>query len=160
VTSIAENGSQRRVAIGIDTHKFIHVAVAVDDLGTFLGDIAVSVDQGGYERLHNWATSQGPVIAFGIEGTGSYGVALTSFLRRRGHSIIEVARPDRRDRRLRGKSDILDAENAAAWLDGTLLGKGHAHHPDEAFTQAQELVDPQDIDDLKIDYRGRSVQWP
>mgnify|MGYP001106413572 FL=1 len=48
----------------------------------------------------------------------------------------------------------------SAWLDGTLLGKGHAFDPDEALTQAQELVDPEDIDDLKIDYRGRSVQWP
>lgn len=113
MTSIAESQGPRRVAIGIDTHKFIHVAVAIDELGTVLDDIAISVDQGGYARLLAWATSQGPVIAFGIEGTGSYGVALTSFLRRHGHKIIEVARPDRRDRRLRGKSDILDAENAA-----------------------------------------------
>jgi hypothetical protein len=48
----------------------------------------------------------------------------------------------------------------SAWLDGTLLGEGHAFNPDEALTQAQELVDPEDIDDLKIDYRDRSVQWP
>ncbi len=73
MTSIAENASPRRVAIGIDTHKFIHVAVALDERGTILGDIAVFVD----------------------------------------HKIIEVTRPDRRDRRLRGKSDVLDAENAA-----------------------------------------------
>ncbi|MGI5940451.1 MAG: IS110 family transposase [Thermoleophilia bacterium] len=123
MTSIAESGSPRRVAIGIDTHKFIHVAVALDEFGTFLDDIAVSVDQGGYARLLTWATSQGPVIAFGIEGTGSYGVALTSFLRRHGHTIIEVARPDRRDRRLRGKSDVLDAENAAR---AVLAGKATA----------------------------------
>ena len=48
----------------------------------------------------------------------------------------------------------------SAWLAGTLLGKGHAFNPDEALIQAQELVDPEDIDDLAIDYRGRSVQWP
>lgn len=120
MTSIAESVSPRRVAIGIDTHKYVHVAVALDELGTFLGDIAIAVDRGGYERLLQWAGSQGRVIAFGIEGTGSYGVALTSFLRRHGHTIIEVARPDRRDRRLRGKSDILDAENAArAVLSGS-----------------------------------------
>ena len=47
----------------------------------------------------------------------------------------------------------------SAWLDGTLLGKGLAYHPDEALGQAQELVDPEDLDDLKIDYRGRSVDW-
>lgn len=52
-------------------------------------------------------------MAFGIEGTGSYGAALASLVRRRGHRVIEVARPDRRDRRLHGKNDLLDAENAA-----------------------------------------------
>ena len=48
----------------------------------------------------------------------------------------------------------------SAWLDGVLLGKGHAYHPDVALRRAQELVDPEDIDDLQIDYRGRSVPWP
>lgn len=48
----------------------------------------------------------------------------------------------------------------SAWLDGTLLGKGHAYHPDEALERAQELVDPEDIDELEIDYPGRSVRWP
>lgn len=48
----------------------------------------------------------------------------------------------------------------SAWLDGTLLVKGHAFNPDEALTQAQELVDPEEIDDLEVEYRRRSVQWP
>ena len=30
----------------------------------------------------------------------------------------------------------------SAWLDGVLLGKGHAYHPDVALQRAQELVDP------------------
>ena len=46
-----------------------------------------------------------------------------------------------------------------AWLDGTLLVTGHAYHPDQALAQAQELVDPEDIDGLVVDYRGRSFQW-
>jgi transposase len=110
----------RRVAIGVDTHKHVHVAVALDDLGTFLGDIAITVDAAGYARLLAWAASHGKIVAFGIEGTGSYGVGLAGYVRRHGHKVIEVARPDRRDRRLRGKSDHLDAENAArAVLSGT-----------------------------------------
>lgn len=123
MTSIAESAKPRRVVIGVDTHKYVHVAVALDELGTFLGDLAIPVDHGGYKRLLEWATTKGRVVAFGIEGTGSYGAALTSFLRRHGHRIIEVARPDRRDRRLRGKSDILDAENAAR---AVLAGKATA----------------------------------
>ena len=48
----------------------------------------------------------------------------------------------------------------SAWLDGELLGKGHAYHPDQVLSQAQDLVDPEEIDDVKIDYHGQSVQWP
>jgi transposase len=62
----------------------------------------------------------GKVDSFGIEGTGSYGTGLTSFLRRCGHRIIEVNRGDRRTRRQNGKSDTLDAETAArSVLSGT-----------------------------------------
>jgi hypothetical protein len=43
----------------------------------------------------------------------------------------------------------------SAWLDGTLLGKGHAFDPDEALEQAQELIDPENIDDVVIERRGR-----
>jgi transposase len=53
------------------------------------------------------------VSAWGIEGTGSYGVGLASFLRRTGHRIVEVNRGDRRSRRSNGKTDTLDAEAAA-----------------------------------------------
>jgi transposase len=53
------------------------------------------------------------VQSFGVEGTGSYGAGLTSFLRRFGHRVIEVNRGDRRTRRQNGKSDTLDAEAAA-----------------------------------------------
>lgn len=54
------------------------------------------------------------MIAFGVEGTGSYGAGLASFLRRHAHKVIEVNRPARQaDRRLAGKSDTIDAEHAA-----------------------------------------------
>ena len=50
---------------------------------------------------------------FGIEGTGSYGAGLLRHLQQAGLEICEVNRPDRSDRRRRGKDDTLDAENAA-----------------------------------------------
>ena len=111
--SIAQQAIVRNVAIGIDTHKHIHVAVALDELGGRLGELTVATDRGGAERLERWAVSQGRILAFGIEGTASYGAGLTGHLRRQGHRVIEVNRPDRRDRRMNGKSDVLDAENAA-----------------------------------------------
>lgn len=64
------------------------------------------------QQLLEWAQSFGKV-AFGVEGAGSYGATLASFLRRAGHKVVEAGRPDRRLRRMNGKSDTLDAENAA-----------------------------------------------
>jgi len=101
------------VTIGVDTHKHTHVAVAIDGIGERVGDLTIPTDHGGYEQLLEWARSFGQVCRFGIEGTGSYGAGLVSYLRRHDQKVIEAGRPDRRDRRQRGKSDTLDAENAA-----------------------------------------------
>lgn len=101
------------VVIGVDTHKHIHVAAVIDSVGGILATLTIATDTAGFRQLLEWATRFGKIIAFGIEGTGSYGAGLTSFIRRHGHKVIEVSRPDRRLRRLNGKSDTLDAENAA-----------------------------------------------
>jgi transposase len=113
MTSIALDEHNRKIIVGVDTHKFVHVAVAIDNLGTRLGDRHVPANREGYARLEAWAASLGRVAAFGIEGTGSYGIGLASFLRRLGHRIVEVNRGDRRSRRNNGKTDTLDAEAAA-----------------------------------------------
>jgi transposase len=113
MSSIAQQARARKVVIGVDTHKHIHVAVALDELGGRLGELTVATDRGGADQLERWAVSHGQVLAFGIEGTASYGAGVTSYLRRQGHRVIEVNRPDRRERRMNGKSDALDAENAA-----------------------------------------------
>lgn len=101
------------IVVGVDTHKHIHVAAVMDTIGGIQATITVATDTGGFRQLLDWAESFGQIIAFGIEGTGSYGAALTSFIRRTGYRVVEVNRPDRRMRRLVGKSDTLDAENAA-----------------------------------------------
>ena len=101
------------VVIGVDTHKHVHVAAVMDSIGGILASLTIATDAGGYQQLLDWAGGFGQIIAFGIEGTGSYGAGLTSFVRRNGHRVVEVNRPDRRMRRLVGKSDTLDAENAA-----------------------------------------------
>ena len=101
------------IIIGVDTHKHVHAAVAVDALGTRLGTVTVPVGERGYQTLEAWARSLGAVRAFGVEGTGSYGAGLSRFLRGQGHAVLEVNRPDRRLRHGKGKSDPLDAESAA-----------------------------------------------
>jgi len=111
--SMQQVPAHRRVVIGVDTHKYVHVAVALDDFGTKLESRSFPADSGGYVQLLDWAAGLGGKLTFAIEGTGSYGAGLTSAVRRRDIGVIEVMRTDRRDRRLRGKSDTLDAENAA-----------------------------------------------
>jgi len=103
----------RRVVVGVDTHKYVHVAAALDEHGARLGAGSFAADRFGYEQLIAWATGFGTPVTFGVEGSGSYGAGLVSALRRSGIGTVEVLRTDRRDRRLRGKSDTLDAENAA-----------------------------------------------
>jgi transposase len=112
--------SPEAIVVGIDTHKFVHVAVALDARGQRLGALTVSADPGGHEQLLEWAHGLGELDRFGVEGCGSYGQGLVSFLRRHGLRPVEAGRLDRRDRRNRGKSDTIDAENAArAVLAGT-----------------------------------------
>ncbi len=113
MTSILQATPIGKVVVGVDTHKHVHTAVAVDVIGGNQGTVSVPADSGGYAHLTEWACGFGQVLAFGVEGTGSYGAGLASFLRRRGHRVVEVNRPDRRVRRQRGKSDPIDAENAA-----------------------------------------------
>src|SRR5215203_4736399 len=102
------------VIVGVDTHKDQHVAVALDGLGRRLGQRFVSAAPAGYADLLAWAAGLGRVAAFGVEGTGSYGLGLARFLRRHAVMVLEVARPPRKgQRRLQGNSDPVDAEHAA-----------------------------------------------
>ena len=103
----------RGAIVGVDPHKHIHVAVAIDSCGIHLGDQSFAADSGGYQALLTWAETHGRIQAFGIEGTGGYGVGLARAVRRAGHRVVEVNRADRRLRRVAGKSDRIDAEAAA-----------------------------------------------
>ncbi len=102
-----------RVTVGVDTHRDVHVAVALDQLGRRLDQIELATTRVGYERLLAWAQSLGSVEAFGVEGTGCYGAALARHLRARDMPVVEVMRPNRQTRRRKGKSDPTDAEAAA-----------------------------------------------
>lgn len=101
------------IVVGVDTHKDQHVAVVLDTTAGRQASRSVTTDTHGFEQLVQWAESYGQIVIFGVEGTGSYGATLASFIRRHGYHVVEVNRPDRRLRRLNGKSDTLDAENAA-----------------------------------------------
>ena len=112
------------VILGVDTHLHIHVAVALDQLGRRLGELAVPTTSKGYEKLLCWAKGFGSIECAGIEGTSSYGAGLTRHLREAGIVVMEVERPKRRHLRRNGKSDFRDAESAArAVLAGQTAGE-------------------------------------
>jgi transposase len=109
------------IVIGVDTHKQTHVAVALSGLGVRLGMLEFATTAAGLIQVQCWARSQGQVMAWGVEGTGSWGAGLARVLMAAGEVVFEVNRPDRHLRRmLGGKSDPIDAEAAArAVLAGT-----------------------------------------
>lgn len=103
-----------KVVAGVDTHADTHHVAVVDaTTGGVLGDKKFPTGRAGYAALVAFVCTFGHVVRFGVEGTNSYGAGLARYLRGAGHTVVEVIRPNRAERRLRGKSDPLDAITAA-----------------------------------------------
>ncbi len=105
--------STRPITGGVDTHLDVHVAAALDRNGGVLGVESFPTTPAGYRELHDWLVGFGDLERIGVEGTGAYGAGLARFLQRAGVEVIEVDRPNRQERRRHGKSDELDAVEAA-----------------------------------------------
>jgi transposase len=99
MTSMPTPPRRGRVVIGVDTHKSVHAAAALDDFGAVLATGTFTADRTGYAELIEWARRLGHVLTFAIEGTGSYGAGLTAAVRRSDIGVVEVIRTDRHDRR-------------------------------------------------------------
>jgi transposase len=98
---------------GVDTHAATHTVAAVSQHGASLGHATFPADQAGYHDLVGWLRRFGMIARVAVEGTGSYGAGLADHCRRAAVPVVEVSRPARRIRRGTGKSDPVDAENAA-----------------------------------------------
>jgi transposase len=112
--------SARSVTGGVDTHLDVHVAAVVDANGGVLDVASFPTTPAGHHELSQWLGSFGVVQRVGVEGTGAYGAGLARHLARQGVMVIEVDRPNRQQRRRNGKSDQLDAIEAAR---GALSGR-------------------------------------
>jgi transposase len=100
--------------IGVDTHRDSHTAAVLDTMGTVLSDTTVPADAFGYKRVLTFGRSRAPGLrAWAIEGTGSFGAGLTTYLLEQGEWVVEIDRPARPARRNGAKSDELDAARAA-----------------------------------------------
>lgn len=129
-----------RVIAGIDTHAdTIHLA-AIDGLGRDLGDAEFATTPDGYDDAIAFLKSFGNVEMIGIEGTSSYGAGITRAAAAARIEVVEVIRPERSVRRMHGKSDPIDAYQAArAALSG----------------RAQATPKSEDIDALRALHNAR-----
>ena len=106
-------GTTRAVTGGVDTHRDAHVAAAIDAVGGVLGVESFTATATGEQKLAAWLGSFGELVVVGVEGTGSYGAGVARQLRAAGVSVVEVDRPNRQLRHRQGKTDELDAIEAA-----------------------------------------------
>jgi len=121
---------------GADTHlDTVHVA-AISLIGTAVGDREFPATCAGYTAAIRFLASLGQVERIGVEGTASYGAGLTRALIAAGIEVVEVTRAVKSTRRLKGKSDPLDAYSAARTA---LAGEGLAIPKDETTSGLRAL---------------------
>jgi len=121
MTSMTHDGSE--ITGGVDTHGLTHHAAVIDPIGRHLADQEFPATIRGYRDLLGWMRGHGTLVAVGVEGTGAYGAELARVLTAAGVTVVDVDRPDRKTRRMKGKSDPIDAYAAAtAVLAGRATG--------------------------------------
>ena len=133
--TLAAEGPQVVIG-GIDTHAdTIHVAV-IDEQGRPIADREFVTTPAGYRAALAFLVGSGRLVVVGIEGTSSYGTGITRAAQAAGIEVREVTRPDRSVRRRQGKSDPLDAYEAAR---AVLAGRADAHAKTEAIDSLRAL---------------------
>jgi transposase len=133
--------------LGVDAHKAVHVAVALDGAGQLLGEWSGPNSAAGWEELATWAHSWGAHRQWGIEGAWGYGRGLAQYLVVRGEGVCEIntrwTAAERKRARNRSKSDVRDAQAIALylWREGATLPRVGA---DDASAVLAVLVTQRD----------------
>jgi transposase len=108
------------ITIGVDPHKRVNEAFAIDEHGLEIGRWRGQNDAGGWEELRGWASLLRTERQFGVEGAGSLGRGLAQRLLAQDELVYEVnprwtamvrVRARRND-----KSDRLDARAVALFV--------------------------------------------
>ena len=124
------------IVAGADTHAdTIHVA-AISMTGALIGDREFPTTRAGYAAAIRFLTSLGQLERIGVEGTASYGAGFTRAVTAKGFEVVEVTRAVKSSRRLKGKSDPLDAYSAARTA---LAGHGLAAPKDDTTAGLRAL---------------------
>jgi transposase len=105
------------IIVGIDAHKQLHKALALNDAGTILDQWQGPNSPEDWRSLYQWATTFADSRQWGIEGAWNYGRGLAQYLVAEGEIVYEInprwTAQRRRKARKPGKSDHLDAHAVA-----------------------------------------------
>ena len=105
------------VTIGVDAHKSVHQALALDADGSILTHWRGPNTAESWQRLLDWAQALPGPRHWGIEGAWNYGRGLAQFLLTSGEVVFEVnprwTAERRRRARKSDKNDRLDAHAVA-----------------------------------------------
>ena len=105
------------LTIGVDAHKRVHAAVAVDAAGREQARWRGTNTPTGWQELAAWGQGLSAQRQWGIEGAWQYGRGLAQTLVATGEHVVVVnprlTAGERRAGRERGKNDRLDARSVA-----------------------------------------------
>ena len=112
------------ITIGVDAHKSVHAAVALDEAGRELDRWRGPNSPQGWAALAAWAAAHaascGAARQWGIEGAGHYGRGLAQHLLAGGETVYDInprwTAQERQRARRPAKSDRLDARAVALYL--------------------------------------------
>lgn len=108
------------LTIGVDAHKRVNLAVALDDAGREVGRWRGPNSVEGWGQVAAWAATLPAPCRWGIEGAWNYGRGLAQRLVEVGAEVYEVnarwTAAGRRQARSRGKTDALDARAVALFV--------------------------------------------
>jgi transposase len=115
------------LTIGVDAHKQVHAAVALDERGQEIGHWRGATSLAGWQAVAAWAAGLGEACRWGIEGAWGNGRGLAQHLVATDAEVYEInprwTAAGRRGARDRGKNDRLDARAVAllVWREATTL---------------------------------------
>jgi transposase len=105
------------ITIGVDAHKRVHVAVALNEAGQVLGQWRGPNTREGWQEITAWAHALGGPRRWGIEGAWNYGRGLAQHLVSADELVYDInprwTAKERGRARRPGKTDRLDAHAVA-----------------------------------------------
>jgi transposase len=119
------------ITIGVDAHKSMNAAFAVDDAGREIGSWEGPNTTSGWSSLRTWACGLDTGRQWGIEGAWGYGRGLAQHLASSGETVYEInarwTALGRRSAHKPGKTDRMDAHAIALFVrqEGDSLPRVH-----------------------------------